>query len=69
MTRMKSPKGKVGRVVFLSEIMENAREQSSCCVGVEARLESLAEPRMQQEIYSPLLQRVTEGFQKLIKAG
>ncbi len=30
----------VGRVVFLSEEMAAARELHSCCVGVEASLES-----------------------------
>ena len=30
----------VGQVVFLSETMTAARELSSCCVGVEAALES-----------------------------
>ncbi len=30
----------IGEVVFLSEKMAAARELSSCCVGVEASLES-----------------------------
>jgi hypothetical protein len=30
----------IGQVVFLSEKMEAAREFSSCCVGVEAYLET-----------------------------
>ena len=34
--------GKLGRVEILSEIMEFARSQSSCCIGVEAALEKRA---------------------------
>ena len=30
----------IGKVVFLSEKMEAARELSSCCVGTEALLEN-----------------------------
>lgn len=44
MTASKSDQAKnrrdVGRVVFLSEEMAAARELHSCCVGVEASLES-----------------------------
>ena len=30
----------IGQVVFLSEKMASARDLSSCCVGIEASLES-----------------------------
>ena len=42
MSKMMTPKDKVGRVVFLSEIISDARNASSCCVGAEANLERLA---------------------------
>ena len=69
MAKMMTPGDKVGRVVFLSEIMSDARELSSCCVGVEARLDRLANSTHQREIYAQRRSGLLPGFSKLIKAG
>ena len=69
MEKMMTPRDKVGSVVFLSEIMSNARDLSSCCVGVEARLDRLANSTHQREIYAQRRRGLSTGFSKLIKAG
>ena len=69
MSMMMTPRDKVGRVVLLSEIMTDARDLSSCCVGVEARLDLLANASQQREIHAKQRRGLTNRFLKLIKAG
>jgi hypothetical protein len=69
MAKMMTPRDKVGRVVFLSELMSDARDLSSCCLGVEARLDRLANSANQREIYAQRRRGFSTGFSKLIKAG
>ena len=68
---MKPRSEKIGRVVFLSEKMDAAREASSCCVGVEALLEADAHPASVHS-KSPLIatkSRLEKAFQRLIRTG
>ena len=69
MSQMMTPKDKVGRVVFLSEIISDARNTSSCCVGAEANLERLATQSRQPEIYTSRKRWFTDRFKKLISTG
>ena len=69
MAKMMTPRDKAGHVVFLSEIMSDARDLSSCCVGVEARLDGLANSTNQREIYAQRWRGISTGFSKLIKVG
>ena len=69
MSKMMTPKDKVGRVVFLSEIISDARNASSCCVGAEANLERLATQTPQPEIYTSRKRWFTDRFKKLISTG
>ena len=69
MSKMMTPKDKVGRVVFLSEIISDARNASSCCVGAEANLERLATQSRQPEIYTSRKRWFTDRFKKLISTG
>jgi hypothetical protein len=68
---MKPRSEKIGRVVFLSEKMDAAREMSSCCVGVEALLEADAH-RVLIHSETPLLAtrlRFEKAFKRLIRTG
>lgn len=69
MPTMMTPKQKVGRVVFLSELMAGQRALSSCCVGAEARLDSLTDPLRQRELYALRLFERISGFRHLIGSG
>ena len=70
MAQMMTPRDKVGRVEFLFEQLSDARELSSCCVGVEAHLDRLADDlTRQRKLRAPRQRGLASGFQKLIKAG
>ena len=69
MAQMMTPRDKVGRVEFLFEKLSDARELSSCCVGVEAHLDCLADLTRQRKLRAPLQRGLASAFQKLIKAG
>ena len=69
MSKMMTPKDKVGRVVLLSEIVADTRDLSSCCVGVEAHLDLLASSPKQTELHANTRRGLSRHFSKLIKAG
>jgi len=69
LSKMMTPKDKTGHVVNLSDLMTDARDLSSCCVGVEANLDVLADPARQKEVYSERRSKMSFGFSNLIKSG
>ncbi len=68
---MKPRSENIGRVVFLSEKMDAARESSSCCIGVEALLEAdaLRAPMHSESTLAATKRRLEGAFQRLIRTG
>lgn len=66
------PRGeRIGKVVFLSEQMDAARELSSCCIGAEAHLEANAHPGQPPLSHRPenSASDAWVAFRRLIRSG